>query len=194
MQSKSIGDMSYFTIMLLNNICIYLINLYFKELQVYIVVYNSSLFLSFLLFLLQHLFLLFKMNKSFLFICLLLSLVCCVFQPTEARPLNLAKTAKKLLSILGTGTYYDVAAGVGSCGQTNSNDDMVVAVNHGQMKNGANPNNNPHCDKKVKIVGKTGKSMEARIVDTCPGCAHGCLDMSSACKYTMPNTRVIPVY
>ncbi|GAN10276.1 non-catalytic module family EXPN [Mucor ambiguus] len=120
------------------------------------------------------------MNKSFLFICLLLSLVCCVFQPTEARPLNLAKAAKKLLSILGTGTYYDVAAGVGSCGQTNSNDDMVVAVNHGQMKNGANPNNNPHCNRKVKIVGKTGKSMEARIVDTCPGCENGCLDMSSA--------------
>ncbi|KAL0141047.1 RlpA-like double-psi beta-barrel-protein domain-containing protein-containing protein [Mucor lusitanicus] len=123
------------------------------------------------------------MNKSFfLSICLLLSLVCCVFQPTEARPLNLAKTAKKLLSILGTGTYYDVAAGVGSCGQTNSNDDMVVAVNHGQMKNGANPNKNKYCNKKVKIVGKTGKSVEARIVDTCPGCANGCLDMSSACN------------
>lgn len=122
------------------------------------------------------------MNKSLFFICLILSIFC-VIQPLECRPLNLAKTAKKLLSILGTGTYYDVAAGVGSCGETNSNDDLVVAVNHGQMKNGANPNKNPYCNKNIKIVGKTGKSVQARIVDTCPGCDHGCLDMSSACKY-----------
>ncbi|CEP19647.1 hypothetical protein [Parasitella parasitica] len=119
------------------------------------------------------------MNKLFLCICLILSTFC-VIQPAEARPLDLAKTAQKLLSILGTATYYDVAAGVGSCGEMNSNDDMVVAVNHGQMKNGANPNKNPQCNKKVKIVGKTGKTVQARIVDTCPGCDHGCLDMSSA--------------
>lgn len=104
------------------------------------------------------------------------------FERVESRPLNLGKTASKLLSILGTGTYYDVSAGTGSCGQLNSDDDMVVAVSHTQMKNGANPNKNPLCNKKVTIIGKTGKSVTARIVDTCPGCNSGCLDMSSACK------------
>lgn len=123
------------------------------------------------------------MNKSLFLICLISSIFC-IIRPSESRPLNLTKAAKNLLSILGTGTYYDVAAGVGSCGETNSNDDMVVAVNHDQMKNGANPNKNPYCDKKINIIGKTGISVQARIVDTCPGCDSGSLDMSSACKYS----------
>ncbi|KAI9472145.1 MAG: RlpA-like double-psi beta-barrel-protein domain-containing protein-containing protein [Benjaminiella poitrasii] len=120
------------------------------------------------------------MNK---FVCFFLCIVLSLFynvQQVQARPLNLVKAAGKLLSMLGTGTYYDVAAGYGSCGKMNSNDDMVVAVNYLQMENGANPNKNPHCDKSVKIIGKTGKAVVARIVDTCPGCSSGSLDMSSA--------------
>ncbi|OBZ89309.1 hypothetical protein A0J61_02654 [Choanephora cucurbitarum] len=103
---------------------------------------------------------------------------------TESRPLNLSKTAKNLLSILGRATFYDVSAGLGSCGRQSENSDMVVAVNHLQMDNvliGANPNKNPHCGRKVKIVGNTGKPVIAEIVDTCPGCSSGCLDMSSSC-------------
>lgn len=125
-----------------------------------------------------------KMNR---FRYVLVFIVCflCVFEQVESRPLDLAKTASKLLSILGTGTYYDVSAGTGSCGQLNSDSDMVVAVSYKQMKNGANPNKNPRCNKKVKIIGKTGKPITATVVDTCPGCESGCLDMSSACKFYM---------
>lgn len=76
------------------------------------------------------------MNKITFFVLLFISLF--YFQSTtEALPLNLGKTASRLLlSIFGKGTYYDVAAGVGSCGELSSNDDMVVAVNHAQMNNG----------------------------------------------------------
>ena len=40
----------------------------------------------------------------------------------------------------GTGTFYDT--GPGSCGETDSNDDLVVAINKPQMHNGNNNNNN----------------------------------------------------
>ncbi|KAI8364498.1 RlpA-like double-psi beta-barrel-protein domain-containing protein-containing protein [Choanephora cucurbitarum] len=117
------------------------------------------------------------MNKLLLIICFAFL---CLFSQTESRPLNLSKTAKNLLSILGRATFYDVSAGLGSCGRQSKNSDMVVAVNHLQMDNGANPNTNPHCGRKVKIVGNTGKPVVAEIVDTCPGCSSGCLDMSSS--------------
>lgn len=35
----------------------------------------------------------------------------------------------------------------------------------------------------VSITGKTGKTVQARIIDTCPGCAEGCLDMSPSREY-----------
>jgi putative methionine-R-sulfoxide reductase with GAF domain len=64
----------------------------------------------------------------------------CIIQQTESRPLNLAKTAKKLLKILGKGTFYDVSVGTGSCGKVGDDKEMVVAVNHVQMKNGKSLN------------------------------------------------------
>ncbi|CAO3699284.1 hypothetical protein G6F70_004660 [Rhizopus microsporus] len=115
------------------------------------------------------------MNKIVFFILLNLFILCSVKQ-TEALPIK--KLASDLLSFVGKGTYYDV--GPGSCGQTNSNSEMVVAVNKEQMANGGNPNSNPKCNKKVKIVGPSGKSATARVVDTCPGCDSGSLDMSPA--------------
>ncbi|ORZ22581.1 RlpA-like double-psi beta-barrel-protein domain-containing protein-containing protein, partial [Absidia repens] len=77
----------------------------------------------------------------------------------------------------GIGTYYNVL-GIGSCGESDSDDEMVVAVNQPQMENGANPNQNPECDEHVEIEGEQGKKVTARIVDTCPGCDRQNLDMS----------------
>lgn len=116
-------------------------------------------------------------------------------QPSES--LAIKKLAEDLLSFSGKGTYYDV--GPGSCGKTDTDSEMVVAINKSQMGNGkcvatdwwetnpirltgANPNSNPHCNKRVKIIGSSGKACYARVVDTCPGCDHGSIDMSPACK------------
>ncbi|KAI8064478.1 RlpA-like double-psi beta-barrel-protein domain-containing protein-containing protein [Gongronella butleri] len=74
------------------------------------------------------------------------------------------------------GTYY--ATGMGSCGESDNDDELVVALNKEQMDNGANPNLNPECEKKVSITGEGGKSVLARIVDTCPNCKQNDLDMS----------------
>ncbi|KAI9320715.1 hypothetical protein BX666DRAFT_1811779, partial [Dichotomocladium elegans] len=69
--------------------------------------------------------------------------------------------------ISGDCTYY--TPGPGSCGETATEDEMVVAVNMSQMNNGVNPNENEHCNKYVYIKGAKGQ-VKARIVDTCPGC------------------------
>ncbi|CAO3632092.1 unnamed protein product [Mucor hiemalis] len=75
----------------------------------------------------------------------------------------------------GLGTFYEV--GSGSCGEFDTDSDLVVAVNKAQMANGANPNQNPYCDNMVYITGDKG-STSAKVVDTCPACGDGALDMS----------------
>jgi hypothetical protein len=80
----------------------------------------------------------------------------------------------------GDFTYY--AVGMGSCGFTSTEDEEVVAVSHEIMSayNGANPNKNPLCGQYVTITGKNGSKTKAKIVDTCPGCDMGSLDMPEA--------------
>lgn len=143
------------------------------------------------------------MNKILKFVFMLVALFALV-QRTESLPLDLGKTTKSIISfILGIATYYDVEAGLGSCGLQSSASDFVVAVNREQMDNGknkhiclleillliicwlfldVNPNKNPRCKQQVKINGPKGKSVMADIVDTCPGCKYGCLDMSTSRK------------
>jgi expansin (peptidoglycan-binding protein) len=80
-------------------------------------------------------------------------------------------------SYSGDGTFY--APGLGSCGWDNSASEMIVALNHGQMANGANPNKNPMCGKSISVTGPKG-SVTVKVVDTCPGCSTGDLDLSPA--------------
>ncbi|KAL9548871.1 hypothetical protein MBANPS3_005472 [Mucor bainieri] len=77
----------------------------------------------------------------------------------------------------GEGTFYNV--GLGSCGQTNSNSEMVAALNAPQMQNAANPNHNPQCGKSIRVTNPAnGKSVTVKIVDTCPPCSSGDVDLS----------------
>ncbi|KNE72192.1 hypothetical protein AMAG_16678 [Allomyces macrogynus ATCC 38327] len=70
----------------------------------------------------------------------------------------------------GDATFYDV--GLGSCGVTNSNGEQVVAVNAAQM-------NKALCGTCVSLS-YGNKQGCAKIVDTCPGCKSGDLDLSPA--------------
>ncbi|KAI8365698.1 RlpA-like double-psi beta-barrel-protein domain-containing protein-containing protein [Choanephora cucurbitarum] len=54
---------------------------------------------------------------------------------------------------------------------------MVAAMNAPQMNNGANPNLNPLCGKYITVKGPKG-SVRVKIVDTCPPCAKGDIDLS----------------
>ncbi|KAF8967579.1 hypothetical protein BGZ46_000136 [Entomortierella lignicola] len=73
----------------------------------------------------------------------------------------------------GRGTWFTDT--VGSCGVPFDTNDMIVAMNAGQMDGYA------QCGRKVKItIG--GTSVVATVVDTCPAqfCSWGALDLSQA--------------
>lgn len=78
----------------------------------------------------------------------------------------------------GRFTYY--TPGLGACGQTHSESDLVVALNAADFDpstpNG-NPNNNPLCGRRIR-ASYNGKSVDVTLVDRCPGCNSGDLDLS----------------
>lgn len=69
----------------------------------------------------------------------------------------------------GEATYYD-ADGTGACGFSASNDFMVAAINDEQYSK-------ENCGRCVSVTGPRG-TVTVRIVDKCPGCDEGDLDLS----------------
>lgn len=75
----------------------------------------------------------------------------------------------------GQATYY--AVGLGACGWTNSDSEFVVALNQPQYER----NNGGNCGQTLRICNEgNGNCQTATVVDECPGCADGSLDMSPA--------------
>jgi expansin (peptidoglycan-binding protein) len=74
-------------------------------------------------------------------------------------------------------TNYEV--GLGACGVTSTEDQKVVAISHilFDAVSTGNPNTNPLCGKMVYITGADGATYPAKIVDRCPGCDEGSLDL-----------------
>ncbi|KAH6919047.1 B2-aldehyde-forming enzyme [Coprinopsis sp. MPI-PUGE-AT-0042] len=66
-------------------------------------------------------------------------------------------------------TFYD--AGLGACGHVNTNADFIVALNAPQWEGGR------HCGETVTISYE-GKTAQATIMDLCPGCPYGGLDLT----------------
>ncbi|EKC98822.1 hypothetical protein A1Q2_06869 [Trichosporon asahii var. asahii CBS 8904] len=81
-------------------------------------------------------------------------------------------------------TYYDV--GLGACGNYNSDSEWVVAMNHVEWDGGS------HCGRMVQITANTGKTATARIVDLCPGCGVGSLDLSRPVFEAISNDGLTP--
>jgi hypothetical protein len=80
----------------------------------------------------------------------------------------------------GDMTYYDVSVGLTSCGLTGSNSDFLVAMNAPDMANGVNPNNNPHCSKMINIYYNGVGPIKGTVVDTCPECVSGAIDVTDS--------------
>ncbi|PRP87097.1 riboflavine-aldehyde-forming enzyme [Planoprotostelium fungivorum] len=74
-------------------------------------------------------------------------------------------------SISGQATYF--APGLGACGHTNGANDLIAALNKAQYGSGG------YCGKKATVHGPNG-SVKVTIVDECPGCSYGDLDLSPA--------------
>ncbi|ORX76948.1 barwin-like endoglucanase [Basidiobolus meristosporus CBS 931.73] len=77
----------------------------------------------------------------------------------------------------GDGTYYSPSVGTSACGTTSSDSELVAAINAPQWMASANPNNSPSCGKCAKVTGPNG-TVTVKIVDKCPSCAYGSLDLS----------------
>lgn len=72
-------------------------------------------------------------------------------------------------SYSGDMTYYN--PGLGACGETNTDSDAVAAVSSAVYNSGSGCN-------KVATIHYNGKSTTARVVDLCPSCATGSIDVS----------------
>ncbi|THH29213.1 hypothetical protein EUX98_g4959 [Antrodiella citrinella] len=83
----------------------------------------------------------------------------------------------------GTGQATFYTPGLGACGGTNSESDLIVAVSTqiftGFPGAGANPNLNPICGKQLTATFE-GKSVSVTVVDECAGCALNDIDLSPA--------------
>jgi len=72
----------------------------------------------------------------------------------------------------GEATYYDFADGSGNCSFPATPDDLLVgAMNHADYADSA------ACGACARVVGPTG-TVDVRIVDRCPECAPGDIDLS----------------
>ncbi|OSX64925.1 hypothetical protein POSPLADRAFT_1114052, partial [Postia placenta MAD-698-R-SB12] len=69
-------------------------------------------------------------------------------------------------------TYYSV--GMGACGQESQPSDFIVALDTALYGDGYP---GPQCFKSITITAN-GKTTTATIMDECPGCPSGGLDMS----------------
>ncbi|GAN10515.1 barwin-like endoglucanase [Mucor ambiguus] len=73
----------------------------------------------------------------------------------------------------GDATYY--AVGLGSCGETNYDDEMVAALSSSLMGG----SNSDLCGKYITVESDSG-SVTVRVVDSCPACSEDDIDISAA--------------
>jgi hypothetical protein len=97
--------------------------------------------------------------------------------PAAPTPAAAAPASGGLVSGTGDLTYYDLTAGLTSCGGSYTNTQNVVALSFPDMNNGANSNNNPLCGKTITIH-YNGVTATGIVVDSCAGCAQGSIDLS----------------
>jgi hypothetical protein len=76
----------------------------------------------------------------------------------------------------GRMTYYDPSVGFGSCGKVYQTTDHIVAMST-SLWTAANPNNDPMCNKSIKIT-HGGKSVIAKVTDKCYSCGASAIDVS----------------
>ncbi|MDC0684408.1 expansin EXLX1 family cellulose-binding protein [Sorangium atrum] len=74
-------------------------------------------------------------------------------------------------SFSGDGTFYDPSVGVGACGfEVPGADAYVAALNPDQFAEGA------ACGRCIEVHGPDG-SVVVRVIDLCPSCASGSVDL-----------------
>ncbi|OAV89517.1 hypothetical protein PTTG_04128 [Puccinia triticina 1-1 BBBD Race 1] len=121
-------------------------------------------------------------SMIFSFFVVLLSITSCLGTPLSTWKSHLERRFS------GHATYF--APGTGACGDTNSQSDFIVAMNQAQYEGGS------PCHKTVSIKNEaTGKTVQAKVTDECPGCGFGSLDLSPSAFQAIGNMEqgVLPI-
>ncbi|KAI1108228.1 RlpA-like double-psi beta-barrel-protein domain-containing protein-containing protein [Nemania sp. NC0429] len=90
-----------------------------------------------------------------------------------------AALATRSQSFTGDITFYQ--PGLGACGETNADGEAVVAMSPSQYDGS--------CGKTITIT-KGGKTAKAKVVDKCPACASGSIDVSSTVFQSLADLSV----
>jgi hypothetical protein len=100
---------------------------------------------------------------------------------TEVAKRDEAGHLVKRESFTGTATWYDVTPNAGACGDWMQKSDYVVALNSPQLNAyGGYQNGKPASCYKSITIQANGQTANARIMDECPPCAWGSLDLSES--------------
>jgi expansin (peptidoglycan-binding protein) len=88
----------------------------------------------------------------------------------------------------GRGTFY-AATGAGNCMFEATGDRLVAAMNHTDYAN------SQACGAYLAVTGPTGATVTVKIVDQCPECGRGDIDLSAEAfaKLAAPSTGRIPI-
>ncbi|TFK84817.1 hypothetical protein K466DRAFT_588615 [Polyporus arcularius HHB13444] len=74
------------------------------------------------------------------------------------------------------------SGGIGSCGRSYSDPDLVVAVDHATMATFAgtetDPTRNPLCGRQMVITSPDNKAITVTVEDTCFICSIGSVDLT----------------
>ncbi|KAI0391391.1 RlpA-like double-psi beta-barrel-protein domain-containing protein-containing protein [Xylariaceae sp. FL0594] len=79
----------------------------------------------------------------------------------------------------GDMTYYYPEGAAGSCGGTNVSGDHVVALSAAEFGNKAT------CGRNIRIHNAQGASVTATVVDLCPGCGPGSIDVTPSVFFSL---------
>lgn len=90
--------------------------------------------------------------------------------PPSPAPIEASRCPGEPLSAMGVATYYD-ASDAGSCSFPPPSDHLVAAMSGPDYGHAA------WCGACLAVAGPTG-AVIVRVVDQCPGCKHGDLDLS----------------
>jgi len=79
---------------------------------------------------------------------------------------------------------------MGSCGYTNGPNELIAAISYKVMdpQNPGNPNNNPLCGKKIRCTRNGKNPTIITVVDRCPVCNAGDVDLSPAAYAALGGT------
>ncbi|KAH8989623.1 hypothetical protein EDB86DRAFT_1873628 [Lactarius hatsudake] len=83
-------------------------------------------------------------------------------------------------------TLYDINVGITACGGEYEPSDFVVALN-GAMFGSGYPG--PHCGKKI-VLTANGNTATVTVVDMCPGCPYGGLDLTRGVFHFLDNSGI----